>query len=166
MICVTTTGLRGGARKKIEGLVAEMEWLYTKALTGDVTHLVAGAPGSAKYKVAVEAGLAVVTPDWVEACRQMHATGQPAPLESSFAVERSPPEVVPPTENVATPAPVPILWPADTHAAFQQALRQHGRRWEIVGAACGVNAADAEAHFHSVKAQIKQAEVAQLNIDT
>jgi hypothetical protein len=57
------------------------------------------------------------------------------------------------------------LCSADTHAAFQQALRQHGRQWDIVGAACGMNAADAEAHFRSVKAQIKQAEVAQLDTD-
>jgi hypothetical protein len=48
------------------------------------------------------------------------------------------------------------MWPAEKHANFQQALRQHGRQWGAVGAACGVDADQAQAYFLTIKAWVKR----------
>ena len=53
----------------------------------------------------------------------------------------------------APPAP---MWPESKHAAFQAALRKHGREWESVGADCGVDAAEAQAYFQSVKTELRR----------
>jgi hypothetical protein len=57
-------------------------------------------------------------------------------------------------------------WPEAKHAVFQQALRQFGRQWESVGAACGVDATSAQAYFHSVKVRIKRADSVHSDIAT
>jgi hypothetical protein len=49
------------------------------------------------------------------------------------------------------------LWPSQQHDAFQQALRHHGRQWNAVGAACGVDADEAQNYFLAIKARINRA---------
>jgi hypothetical protein len=47
-----------------------------------------------------------------------------------------------------------VLWSDEEHQQFEQALRQYGGQWEAVGAACGMDAAEARANFLAIKSRI------------
>lgn len=73
-ITVTFTGV--DEKPKLSALVKELGGKVENALTVNVTHVIAQGFGSAKYMYAIEHGLPVLAPTWVEDSHKRWVSGQ------------------------------------------------------------------------------------------
>ena len=63
---VTCTNIAKPLREKLKQLIERMNGVFARDLTGEITHLVAGEVGSAKYARAAVLNKPIVLPSWVE----------------------------------------------------------------------------------------------------
>ena len=63
---VACTTIAKPLREKLKQLIERMNGVFLRDLTGEVTHLVAGEVGSAKYATAAALNKPIVLPSWVE----------------------------------------------------------------------------------------------------
>lgn len=72
-VVVTSTGLDEDAQADVESVVTSASGIYVPQLTASVTHLVAGAAGSQKHRVAScmreKSKVYIVKPSWIAECR-------------------------------------------------------------------------------------------------
>lgn len=63
---VSCTNIESSLRKRFKTVIEYMNGVYAKDFTSEVTHLVAGEVGSAKYAIAAKNQKPIVLPSWVE----------------------------------------------------------------------------------------------------
>ena len=71
---VTCTNIAKPLREKLKQLIERMNGVFSRDLTGEITHLVAGEVGSAKYASAASLNKPIVLPSWVEEAWQQMDT--------------------------------------------------------------------------------------------
>lgn len=89
-IHVSCSSLEQTERDRMYELVTMMGGAASKNLTSDVTHLVAGAVGSKKYRTAVRLGLAIMSTEWIMKCWEESQTRIISAFDDEFAVMKCP----------------------------------------------------------------------------
>ena len=73
-VIVSCTNVAKNVREKLKSLIERMNGVFAKDFTSEVTHLVAGEVGSAKYAIAANLKKPIVLPSWVDKAWQQVQT--------------------------------------------------------------------------------------------
>ncbi|KAJ3336209.1 hypothetical protein HDU93_003447 [Gonapodya sp. JEL0774] len=74
-ITITTTGLGLEERTVLSERIEKLGGTASLSFTNIVTHLVAAVSDSDKYYAAVQRGIPVIRPSWIEECLEMRIHG-------------------------------------------------------------------------------------------